>query len=177
MDKKKLHLQTLALAVMLAASSLAAAASAPPQGPGAVTLTNTAGNLWSASIGNTPILGVFTDVFTFTNPVSAGSTAWGTLVNTSFLGYANVTFTGADLNGISLLTGALPVWPVTFNVATLLPASVTGPLTLTVHGISNGGSYGGDINVLISPVPEPVTYGMMIGGLGILAMLSRRRKQ
>jgi len=88
-----------------------------------------------------------------------------------------VTFTSADLNGIPLLTGAIPAGPMTFNVATLLSSSVTGPLILTVHGTSNGGSYGGDINVLMAPVPEPQTYGMMLAGLGILAMLTRRRKQ
>ncbi|WP_373989063.1 FxDxF family PEP-CTERM protein [Duganella sp. BuS-21] len=175
MKNKKLHLQTLAMAVMLAASSLAAAAA--PQGPGAVTLTNTTGNLWTASLGNTPVLGLFTDVFTFTNPVTPGSIAYGTQVNTSFMGWSNVTFLNADLNGIPLLTGAIPAGLLTFNVATLLPSSVSGPLVLTIHGNSNGGSYGGDINVLMAPVPEPVTYGMMIAGLGILAMFARRRKE
>lgn len=175
MNKNKLHLHTLALAVLFAASSMASATA--PQGPGTVTLTNTAGNLWTASIGNTPIVGMFTDIFTFTNPVTTGSTAYGTLVNTSVSGWSNVTFTSADLNGIPLLTGAIPAGPMTFNVATLLSSSVTGPLILTVHGTSNGGSYGGDINVLMAPVPEPQTYGMMLAGLGILAMLTRRRKQ
>ncbi|WP_267877730.1 FxDxF family PEP-CTERM protein [Duganella guangzhouensis] len=175
MKKNNLHVKALALAVLMAASSLAAAAA--PQGPGPVTLVNTSANLWTASIGNTPMLGVFTDVFTFTNPVTANSTAYGTLINTSFMGWSNVTFTAADLNGIALITNATPWGPMTFNTATLLPSSVTGPLTLTVHGVSNGGSYGGDINVLMAPVPEPETYAMLIGGLGILAMLRRRRQQ
>src|SRR6185436_18429086 len=105
-----------------------------------------------------------------------GSVAWGSLINTSFFGMANITFTSADLNGIPLQTGAIPSFPMVWNVATLLPAPVVGPLVLTIHGInSGGGSYGGDINVTM-PVPEPETYGMMIAGLGILAMLSRRRK-
>jgi hypothetical protein len=172
--KKNLHMQTLAFAVMLAASSLAAAT--PSQGPGAVTLTHSVGDLWTASIGNKPVSGAFTDVYTFTNPVGANSIAWSTLINTSFASYADVTFTSADLNGISLFTSSNPVGPTTFNVATLLPSYVTGPLVLTVSGVSGGGSYGGDFNVLMA-VPEPETYAMMIGGLGILAMLSRRRKQ
>jgi hypothetical protein len=172
---KNLSLRAVALAALLTASSVAMAAA--PQGPGAVTLTNTLGNTWTASIGDTPVLGAFTDVFTLSPNATPGSAAWGSLINTSFFGMGNITFTSADLNGIALQTGALPVFPMVWNVATLLPAPVSGPLVLTIHGInSGGGSYGGDINVTMAPVPEPETYGMMIAGLGILAMLSRRRK-
>ncbi|MBJ7310618.1 FxDxF family PEP-CTERM protein [Rugamonas sp. CCM 8940] len=39
---------------------------------------------------------------------------------------------------------------------------------------TNGSSYGG--SVLITPVPEPETYGMLLGGMGIMAFLARRRK-
>ena len=169
---KRLTLRAVALAALLASSSVAMAA-----GPGAVTLINTSGNLWTASIGDTPSLGVFTDVYTFTPSANVGSWAWGSVINTAFFGSADVTFTSADLNGTPLLTGAIPAFPMTYNIATLLTSPVSGPLTLTIHGISSGGSYGGDINVHMAPVPEPETYGMMIAGLGILAMLSRRRKQ
>ncbi len=172
---KKWNLRMLALASVLAASSAAMAAS--PQGPGTVTLTNTTGDLWSASIGDTPILGAFTDVFNLVPAATPGSTAWGSLVNTSFFGQANITFTAADLNGTPLFAGALPFGPVTYNFATLLPAPVSGPLTLTVHGVnSGGGSYGGDINVELAPVPEPASYALLMGGLGILAFLGRGRK-
>ena len=30
--------------------------------------------------------------------------------------------------------------------------------------------------VMLAPVPEPETYGMMLGGLGILGLLARRRR-
>lgn len=173
---KTMTLRAVALAALLAASSAAMAAN--PQGPGTVTLTNTTGNLWSASIGDTPVLGAFTDVFTLTPNATPGSWAWGSVINTAFFGAGNISFTSADLNGIPLLTGALPAFPVTFNVATLLPAHVSGPLTLTINGVnSGGGSYGGDINVAMAPVPEPETYGMLLAGVGILGMLARRRKQ
>jgi hypothetical protein len=88
----------------------------------------------------------------------------------------NITFTSADLNGTALQTAAFPVFPMTWNVATLLATPVSGPLVLTIHGISAGGSYGGDINVTMAPVPEPTTYGMLLAGVGILGMLARRRK-
>jgi hypothetical protein len=174
---KKLTLHAVTLAALLAASSVAMAAT-PPQGPGVVTLTNTTGNLWTASIGDTPAMGVFTDIFTLTPNATPGSWAWGSVINTSFFGSGNISFTSADLNGTPLLTGAIPVFPTTLNIATLLPAMVSGPLTLTIHGVNTGGgSYGGDINVAMAPVPEPSTYGMMLAGVGILGMLARRRKQ
>jgi hypothetical protein len=171
---KKLTLRAVALAALLATSSMASVASAAAI---PVTLTNTVGDLWTAHIGDTPVVGAFTDVFTFTPAANNGSVAWGSVINTAFLGTGDVTFTSADLNGTPLLAGAVPLFPMTYNLATLLPVMVSGPLTLTIHGISNGGSYGGDINLHMAPVPEPETYGMMIAGLGILAMLSRRRKQ
>lgn len=172
---KKLTLRAVALAALLATSSMASVAMAAAPIP--VTLTNTVGDLWTAHVGNTPDMGVFTDVFTFSPAATTGSGAWGSVINTAFFGSADVTFTSADLNGTPLLTGSVPLFPMTFNLATLLPVSVSGPLTLTIHGISSGGSYGGDFNVRMAPVPEPETYGMMIAGLGIMAMLSRRRKQ
>src|SRR5205814_1467872 len=129
------------------------------------------------SIGDTPVLGLFTDVFSLVPAATPGSTAWGSLINTSWFGAANITFISADLNGTPLFTGAIPFGPVTYNFATLLPAPVTGPMTLTVHGMnSGGGSYGGDINLTLLPVPEPSTYALLLGGLGILAFLSRGRK-
>lgn len=170
-----MKLKNLVCATMLAASSAAMAAA--PQGPGTVTLTNTSSNFWSASIGDTPALGAFTDVFTFTPSVTAGSTAYGSLVNTSFFGLSNISFTSAYLNSTSLITSSLPVGFVTYNFATLLPSTFSGPLTLTVNGINTGGgSYGGDINVTMAPVPEPATYGMLLGGLALLGFAASRKK-
>jgi hypothetical protein len=40
---------------------------------------------------------------------------------------------------------------------------------------NGGGSYGGNLNV--SPVPEPETYLMMLGGLAIVGMAASRRKK
>jgi hypothetical protein len=174
--KKNLILQTITATVVLATSSWAVAA--PSQGPGDVTLYNNSGDLWTASLGSSPSQVSFTDVFTFTMTVTPGSTAWGTFINTAYEGIGNITFTSADLNGIPLITSSTPVDSIVFNVASLPASSVTGDLVLTIHGISSGGgSYGGDFNVVMAAVPEPETYAMMLGGLGILAMLSRRRKQ
>ncbi len=36
------------------------------------------------------------------------------------------------------------------------------------------GSFGGA--VMLNPVPEPETYGMLLAGLGVVGMLARRRQ-
>jgi hypothetical protein len=171
--KKKLVVRAAALAAMLAASSAALATT-----PQTISLNNTVGDLWTASFGDTPVLGSFTDVFNFTPAATPGSYAWGGVINYAFLGQGGTHFTSADLNGIPLFTASAPgFFFTTVNVATLLPHFVSGPLTLTVHGTSTGGSYGGELDVHMAPVPEPEQYALLIGGLGILAMLARRRKQ
>jgi hypothetical protein len=169
--KKKLNLRMLVAASMLAASSAYAA------GPGVVVMTNTVGNLWTANIGDTPAMGLFTDVFTLLPNANPGSVAWASLINMSFTGMANITFLAADLNGTPLVVGATPPGPIVWNYGALLPSPVAGPLTLTIHGNNTGGgSYGGDVNVTMA-VPEPETYGMLIAGLGIMAFLARTRKK
>ncbi len=175
----KLKLRMFALASMLALSSLSSVAYATaPQGPGPVTLTNSTGHTWTAAIGNTPDLGPFTDMFTFSPLATPGSVATSTLVNTSSSGMENIDFLGADLNGTLLTSGHYtPVPGTVYNyVTTLSAAAVTGPLVLTIHGVNTtGGSYGGDLTLTMAPVPEPETYAMLLGGMGILAFLARKR--
>jgi hypothetical protein len=40
------------------------------------------------------------------------------------------------------------------------------------------GAYSGQISfVNVSPVPEPTTYGMLLGGLGLMGFLARRKSK
>ena len=56
---------------------------------------------------------------------------------------------------------------------------VAGSYTLRVLGKvdgSKGGSWGGDVNLVAVPVPEPETYALLAGGLGALGFVARRRR-
>ena len=177
-----MKLKSILIASLLATSSLAAQAenlttSAPltgiPNLSGGFSLTH----LWS---------GMFTDSITFTPP-SASGLVDGSIMTIGF-GTANIDFYGADINGNALTLVAIPPGGPGagyFETGYLLPTNINGPLVLTVHGyagpnphstdkVAISATYTGSINV--RPVPEPETYAMLLGGLGVLAFLGRRRK-
>ncbi|WP_338769789.1 FxDxF family PEP-CTERM protein [Massilia sp. METH4] len=129
-------------------------------------------NVYSASLGASHLAGSFTDTFTFTG-FSGEGTVFGSLINTA-TSVSDLSFTSITLNGVNVDSG--DIGPL--SIAAILGQEVSGPLTLVVSGTvtGNAASYGGDFNVT-SPIPEPATYGMLAGGLGVLAFAARRRKQ
>ena len=85
-----------------------------------------------------------------------GGTAGDTLVST----------------GSSLQSGSMDVWTLSSDNLT------AGDYYILVSGnlvSDTSASFGGA--VMMAPVPEPETYGMMLAGLGVLGVLARRRKQ
>jgi hypothetical protein len=84
-------------------------------------------------------------------------------------------YTGAGTlvsTGTSLQSGAIDVWTVTSsNLA-------AGDYYLQVRGTlvsSTSGAFGGA--VMLAPVPEPETYGMLLAGLGLVGFMARRRRK
>jgi hypothetical protein len=54
-------------------------------------------------------------------------------------------------------------------------ASVSAPFVFNLAGTATAGAlYDGNITIT-SAVPEPTTYGMLLGGLGIMGFLARRK--
>lgn len=75
-------------------------------------------------------------------------------------------------SGTSLMTGITDVWTLSADNLAL------GNYYLQVSGSmvsDTAGSFGGA--VMLAPVPEPETYGMMLAGLGMVGWMVRRRKK
>jgi len=75
-----------------------------------------------------------------------------------------------------------------FNIAST--ALSAGNHTLAIYGLegccdggqqvqysANGDAFQSFSNQTLAPVPEPETYAMLLGGLGVVGVVSRRRKQ
>jgi hypothetical protein len=112
--------------------------------------------------------GSFEDTFTFN--VTGDFNADSIISTIGFTKVTNIDFTSITLNGNAyspVSTGAVEVWDLT-------PTNVTGPLTLKVIGTAgSNASYSGTLN--LAPVPEPESYAMMLGALGALGFVVRRR--
>ncbi|MFC5481093.1 FxDxF family PEP-CTERM protein [Massilia suwonensis] len=122
----------------------------------------------------------FADRFTFTVSGTVGQNLDAIVASVSRSADVGLDITGIWLfdgndtllsQGSSLQTGATDVWTVAGGNLS------AGDYYIRVNGnlvSDDGASFGGAM--MLMPVPEPGTYGMMLGGLGILGFLARRRK-
>lgn len=171
--------KTILSAIVLATAALGSQAvyaddiSNPPE---ALTLVDDSAFFGALFTGNN-MGNTFADQYTFTT-TSLGAIGADL---TSLTGNANV---GLDITGFALYgsgglvmdgtmvsTGAVDQWTLnTGNVA-------AGEYYLQVSGSMVSRSAGKYYaNVTLAPVPEPETYAMMLGGLGLLAFTARRRR-
>ncbi|WP_332853235.1 FxDxF family PEP-CTERM protein [Duganella sp. S19_KUP01_CR8] len=129
---------------------------------------------WTADFGTSHTDGlVFTDTYTFAYSGLPGS-AQG-----YFLNVKNFTFTPASsihFNWATLDGTALPIFNGVLSGSLFFNVPVSGLVTLIINGKDKGvASYSGTLDVT-SPVPEPATYGMLLGGLALMGLAARRRK-
>jgi multidrug transporter EmrE-like cation transporter len=76
-------------------------------------------------------------------------------------------------------SAASTIWYGTFpgdNLSYDIGLSLPGAYHLVVTGMADGSSGGAYGVALVSGVPEPETYAMILAGFGILGVVARRRK-
>ena len=123
---------------------------------------------------------IFDDRFTFTVDNPSGLHLDAMVASISRSGDTGLDITGLTLYGAndavvttgqSLRSGAVDLWTVAGN--NLAPGDyylqVTGEL-LSEDSASYAGTMG------LAPVPEPATYALVLGGLGVLGLLAQRRR-
>lgn len=132
-------------------------------------------------VGNTAsfsssVSGTFNDVWTF-NVVAPGANAAASVTNVSIFGTGGITGFMGTLASVPLISSSVPNPPVVVSVlAGFTGFLVPGAYTLTIGGTAGAGgaSYGG--NLVLTPIPEPETYALMLAGLGIVGFMAARRR-
>jgi len=135
----------------------------------------------SGFFGNTPIAGSFTDTLTFT--VTTLSTFNGSITSavngTQDVDFTSIVVTPGALAFTSILGDPVEVWATPAVGFGLAPGVY--PLTLTGTNSASMGSYGGNLAltpaVPPTPVPEPESYALLLAGLGMVGLLTRRRRR
>jgi hypothetical protein len=130
-------------------------------------------------------LGAFSYDFTFSTTLTdifSGSLNYKVLGGTSGLSAFSATIDG---HSFAASSGSSRIGPLTAFTNTLsFNASndlAVGP-SITHHLLVSGtaikaATLNGSFNLVAAPVPEPETYALMLGGLGVLGLLSARRRQ
>jgi hypothetical protein len=116
--------------------------------------------------------GVFTLGLGGTNSNESGSVqgrGWGGTSNTEF-----------QFSGANLLASIGPLTGMTFNgIASGAFAPSANPYSLTIGATINRGTAGtstGDLNLQITPIPEPSTWALMLMGPALIGFVARRRR-
>lgn len=122
-----------------------------------------------------PLEGAFTDKFNFTllegnffNALATSSIA--SISEFTDISLEDIIGTTYDISGV-------------FSVAEFTEVSTgqstfldSGSYILSISGVASAESTGYTLNTVTSPVPEPSTIALMLGGLGLVGFMAMRRR-
>ncbi|MFA6960947.1 MAG: PEP-CTERM sorting domain-containing protein [Opitutaceae bacterium] len=163
-------------------------------GGGAVTV-NSAATLGGFGTVNRDVNILSGGVFSTGDLNASGVSTAGTLAVAGNLTFANTSLLKFDLGAISdsasvtgnlTLDGILDVTAASgFGVGTYTLLSYTGTFVnnnLTLNTLPSGYNYAldvntaGQVNLIVSAIPEPASIAAILGGCGLLAAFGRRRR-
>lgn len=150
-----------------AAPPAAPAAAAPPPGIGL-----TAGSTSLYLVGPTFNDLYWVSVTSLSNVVTYGASS---AIQYEQINLPAVTFDRVTMTGPTGVVGSIN--PATSNFTLAGSALTPGYYSLDVSGHAAAGFGTYALNVIVTAVPEPESYAMMLAGLGLLGLTARRRKQ
>ena len=128
----------------------------------------------TASFSST-VSGSFTHFWTF-NVVAPGASVAASATNMAFNGLGGITSFAGLLSTVNLAASPIVTPPLVVNVL----SGFTGVLNPGAYSLRISGNAGAAAsyvgNVVLSPVPEPETYALMLAGLGVVGFMAARRR-
>ncbi|MCF6346334.1 MAG: FxDxF family PEP-CTERM protein [Thiomicrorhabdus sp.] len=124
--------------------------------------------------------GFFTDTFQFSLSGSSLGHTFAALATSSVTSISNFL----DIELVGGTSGTVYDIAGVFSVAEYTEASTGGSINLSdgsyvlsISGIAGVNSTGYTVNTVTSPVPEPSSIALMLGGLGLVGFMAARRSK